>query len=160
MRSRLQALRRMATLYGIVEEMHSAELRRMSAAVHEVRQAIGTQAEMVQAAERDDRKAIDVGDRMGSTIAEVQRQSAGLKQRRLDPIRVQREELSEAARAQYFASRMKTEQMTSLVESLRAQLTAEEEKVIQAASDDRFLARRRWNDARNSTRVDTRMKNS
>ena len=41
MQTRLKTLQRLVSLYAAVEEMHSTELQRMTAAVREAQQAIG-----------------------------------------------------------------------------------------------------------------------
>jgi hypothetical protein len=160
MRTRLATLKRLVTLYGVVEEMHSAELQRMMAAVREAQQAIGVQQEVVRSAGVDGRDALIVGDSMGRTMAEILRETAGWKRRRLEDIRLEREGLSDAAREQYVASRLKSEQMKRVVEGVTERMEIEEGRRMQAASDDRFLARRRWTDARDELRVDAQMKAS
>ena len=49
MRSRLETLRRLASLYGSIESLQSAELQRRSAAVQEAEQSIGFQQAVVRA---------------------------------------------------------------------------------------------------------------
>jgi hypothetical protein len=149
---RLQTLKRLMTLYGVVEEMHSLELQRMTAAVQEAQQAIEVQQQVARSARFGGRDALMADDRMGWEIAETQRESAGWKRRRLEQMRLEREVLSDAAREQYLASRIKSEQMKRLAESVSAQAGIEEGRRVQAASDDRFLARRRWNDTRERIR--------
>jgi hypothetical protein len=160
MRPRLQKLRRLVALYGVVEEMHSAELERMTAAVREAQQAIGVQQHVARSAHFDGRDALRIEDRMGWEIAEAQRESAGWKRRRLEQIRSQREELSDAAREQYMASRLKSEQMKRLEEGFAARVDLEETRRLQASSDDRFLARRRWSDNRDRMQRDRRVNSS
>jgi len=143
---RLQTLKRLVTLYGVVEEMHSVELQRMTAAVREAQQAIGVQQQVARSARFDGRDALMAEDRMGWEIAETQAESAGWKRRRLEQIRSEREVLSDAAREQYVASRLKSEQMKRLATGLAVKAEIEEGRRVQAASDDRFLARRRWSD--------------
>jgi len=65
--------------------------------------------------------------------------------------------LSDAAREQYVTSRMKSEQMKCVAEGVVAQIETEEARRTQATSDDRFLARRRWDEARYRPRVDQRI---
>jgi hypothetical protein len=154
MRPRLQTLKRLVTLYGVVEEMHAVELQRMTAAVREARQAIGVQQQVARSARVDGREALMTGDRMGWEMAETHREGAGWRRRLLEQIRSEREMLSDAAREQYVASRLKSEQMKRLAEGLAARAEIEEGRRVQAASDDRFLARRRWSDARDGIRED------
>jgi hypothetical protein len=143
MRPRLQTLKRLVTLYGVVEEMHSAELQRMTAAVREAQQAIEIQQQVSRSARFDGRDALMVDDRMGWEIAETQAASAGGKRRRLEQIRSERQVASDAARERYVASRLKSEQMKRLSQGVAVKAEIEEGRRVQAASDDRFLARRR-----------------
>lgn len=158
MRARLATLKRLVNLYGVVEEMHSVELQRTTAAVREADQAIGVQHEVARLARFHGRDALTAGDRMGWTMAETLRETAGRKRRRLDEIRLEREGLSDAAREQYVASRLKNEQMKRVVDRVAERIEMEEERRTQAVSDDRFLARRRWKDARDERRADAQMK--
>ena len=50
MQPRLETLRRLVALYAAVEEMHSTELQRMTAAVRETQQAIGIEREVARSA--------------------------------------------------------------------------------------------------------------
>jgi hypothetical protein len=143
MTQRLQTLKRLVTLYGIVEEMRSLGLQRTTAAVHEAEQAMTVQQRMAQSARLSGRDALSAGDRMSWTVSEIQQESAGWKRRRLEQVRLEREVLREAARQEYVASRLKSEQMKRVTEGIVAQVAFEEERRLQAALDDRFLARRR-----------------
>jgi hypothetical protein len=149
---RLQTLKRLVTLYGVVEEMHSAELQRTAAAVHEAQQAIGVQQRVARSARFDGRDALIADNRMGWEIAETQAESAGWKRRRLEQIRLEREVLKDAAREQYVASHLKSEQMQRLAQDVAVKAEIEDGRRMQAASDDRFLARRQWNDAQDRMR--------
>jgi hypothetical protein len=151
---RLQTLKRLVALYGVVEEVHSVELQRTTSAVREVQQAIGVQQGVAQSARFDGRDALIAEDRMGWEMADTRWESAGWKRRRLDQIRLEREALSDAARAQYVESRLKSEQMKRLADGIAALAEIEEGRRAQAASDDRFLARRRWSDTRDEIRED------
>jgi hypothetical protein len=153
MRPRLKTLQRLATLYAVVEEMHAIELQRMTAAVREAHQAIGVEQEVAQSARTDGRGALLSEDRVGWMMAESQQETAVWRRRRLELLRVEREELNDAAREQYVASRIRREQMKHVLEDIAAQLDTEEGRRTQAASDDRFLARRRWTDAQEKLRV-------
>lgn len=160
MRPRLETLKRLKDLYGVIEDMHSVELQRMTAAVREAQEEIGVQQEAAQSARLDGRKALTAGDRMGWTMSEALRETASWKRRRLEAIRLEREGLSESAKEQYVASRLKSEQMRRVVARASEQMEIEEGRKKQAASDDRFLARRRWTDARDELRADAQMKAS
>lgn len=160
MRGRLETWKRLVALYGVVEEMRSAELQRMTAAVREAQQAIGVQRDVVQSARVDGREALTAGDRMGWSMAETLQATAEWKSCRLEDIRLEREGLSNVAREQYVASRLRSEQMKRAAEHVAEQIETEEGRRMQASSDDRFLARRRWTDARDEYREDDQMKAS
>ena len=158
MQTRLETLQRLAALYSAVEEMHSVELQRMTAAVRETQQAIGVVEEIAQSARVDGRTALRGGDRAYWMMAETRQETAAWRRRGLEQIRVEREELNDAAREQYVASRLKREQIKRVLDDIAARLEVEEGRKMQAASDDRFLARRRWTDARKTTRNGRQMK--
>jgi hypothetical protein len=160
MQSKLETLQRLVTLYAAVEEMHSTELQRMTAAVREAQQVIRAEQEVARAARLDGRGALLTGDRMSWTMAETQQETSAWRRRGLEQIRLEREELSEAAREQYVASRLKREQIRRVFDDIAARLEIEEGRRLQAASDDRFLGRRRWTDAREKTRDKQQMKAS
>jgi len=148
MLSRLAMLKRLMGIYAVVEDMHSAELQRTAAAVREVRDAIGNQRVVARSARVDHRDALEAGDGLGRKMAEALCEAANLKRQRLEPIHVERESFRDAASRQYAASRLKSEQMQRMVTRAAEQAAIEEERKMQAASDDRFLARRCWKDAR------------
>lgn len=156
MQPRLQTLVRLVTLYAAAEEMHLAELQRIKAAVREAQQAIRVEQEVVRSARVDIREALLEGDRVSWTMAETQQEAAASRRRVLEQIRAGREELSDAAREQYVASRLKREQIKRVFDDIVARTEIEERRRLQAASDDRFLARRRWTDAQEKTRDDSR----
>ena len=97
-----------------------------------------------------------VEDRLGWAAAETQQMSAGTNRRRLDQMHGERKALSDAATEVYIASRLQSEQMKRVVEGMTSQVETERERRLQAVSDDRFLARRRWSDSRERVLVDRR----
>ena len=66
---RLEALHRLATLYAAVEEMHSIELQRMTAAVREAQDAIDITRQVAESARISGRSALSNGDRMDRMTA-------------------------------------------------------------------------------------------
>jgi hypothetical protein len=147
MRSRLETLRRLVTLYSAVEEIHSTELQRRAAAVGEAQGALGLERENAQLARAESRGALLIEDGTGWKVAETQQETAMGRQKRLEQIYLERQRVSTAAREQYVASRLRREQMERVLGDIAAQTEAEEGRRTQAASDDRFLARSRWTDA-------------
>jgi hypothetical protein len=160
MQTRLETLQRLVTLYAAVEEMHSTELQRMTAAVHETQQAIGVEQKIARSAWKHGRAGLLEGDRVSWLMTEIQQETAAWRRRKLEQIHLEREELNEAAREQYVASRLKREQIKRVFDDIAARMEIEEERRTQAASDDRFLARRRWTDARKKMRDEQQMKTS
>jgi hypothetical protein len=152
MQARLKALQRLVTLYAAVEDMHSIELQRRTAAVRETQQAIGVEQEVVRSARIDGRGALLTGDSVGRMMAETQQETAAWRREGLERIRQEREELSDAAREQYVASRLRREQIRRVFDDIAARVEVEGGRRMQAASDDRFLARRRWTDTREKMR--------
>jgi hypothetical protein len=148
MQTRLETLQRLVTLYAAVEEMHSAELQRMTAAVREAQHAIGVEREFARSARIDGRGALLTGDRVSWMMAETQQEAAAWRRQGLEQIRLEREEQNEAAREQYVASRLRREQIKRVCDDIAVRLEIDEGRRTQTASDDRFLARRRWTDAR------------
>jgi len=148
MRQRLETLRRLMGLYAVVEEMHLTELQRMTAAVRETEQAIVNEQDVAKSARIDGRGALTMGDRMDWMMAETQQEMAGWRRQRLEQVRQEREQSNDAARQQYMASRLKREQMKCVFDEIAARIDIEEGRRKQATSDDRFLARCLWADAK------------
>ena len=145
------------SLYGEIEEMHSAELQRAMAAVHEADEAIDEQKKMVRSSNVLGRGALIAGDRIEQAAAQTQWEIAEWKQQRLQQVRLDREKLSDEARKRYSASRLRSEQIQQVVEDAIAEVVVKRERQMQAGTDDRFLARRRWSDAREELRAKSEM---
>ena len=156
MQSRLKRLKRIGVLYGVVERMHSVELQRATSAVRETELAIKAQRTVVGAAGRDGRKALAMEDRIGWSVAERQREIAEWNGVRLGEIRLKREELSRVAREQYATSRLKSEQMTQVVDGVSARVEMEAGRRAQSLTDDRFLSRKIWMQSQDKARQENR----
>jgi hypothetical protein len=148
MQQRLETLRRLVNLHAVVEEMHSTDLQRMTAAVREAEQAIVGELEVAASARMDGREALIAEDREGWLMSEIQQETAGWRRLRLEQVRLQREQLNDEVLQQYVASRLKREQMKRVFDEIATRTEFEEERRTQAASDDRFLGRRSWIDAK------------
>jgi hypothetical protein len=160
MSTRLETLQRLMNLYAAVEQMHSTELQRLTTAVREAQQAIAVEQSAAQVARIDGRKALTEGDRVGWMMSETQQETAGWRRQKLEEIRVDRQELSDAVREQYVASRLKKEQMKRVFQEMEARVQMEEGRRVQSSSDDLFLSRRRWTDAKEKTEEREQMKAS
>jgi hypothetical protein len=158
MQPRLDTLRRLMTLYSAVEEMHAAEMERMMSALRDTHQAICIEQQMAMSVRVESQGALVTGDSLAWRISETRQDRVGRRQKQLEQIRVERDELNDAAREQYVASRLKREQMDRLLGDIATRMEAEEGRRSQAASDDRFLARRRWTDARDQIRSEEEMR--
>lgn len=156
MRQRLGMLCRIATLYGVMEEMRRSELEGTVAAVREAEEAIAVQRSAVLSARLDGREALAAGDRLGWMAADKRREVAGRRSLGLEEVRVKRETASEVARQQYLASRIESEQMKRVRDSVARTVEIYESRRMQAIVDDRFLSRRLWMDAQ----ADSRMRES
>jgi hypothetical protein len=132
----------------------------MASAVRETQQAIEIEQEVARSARMDGRGALLAEDRVSWMVAETQQETAAWRRRGLEQIRLEREELNEAAREQYVASRLKREQIKRVFDDIAVRMEIEEGRRLQADSDNRFLARRRWTDARERMRDNQRMKAS
>ena len=153
MRTRLEPLKRLKTLYETVEGMHAAELQRAAAALDEADSAVDTELRAALSARHEGHEALSLGDRVGWAAADARRGAAGWKRQRLEVVRSERARANEAAKEQYLASRMKAEQMQRLSAGVAEQIAVGEEKKSQAATDDRFLARKKWRSKRGSQRM-------
>jgi ribosomal protein S1 len=151
-------LRRLVDLYAVVEEIHSTELQRMTAAVRETELAIVAEQHLAKSTRIDGRDALAIGDRVGWMMYETQQKTAAWRLQRIEQIRQEREQTNDAARQQYMASRLKREQMKQMFDEISARIKIAEGRQTQAASDDRFAARRRWTDVKKKMRADREMK--
>lgn len=152
MQQRLKTLRRIKSLYAAVEEIESINLKQKTAALIEAQYALATEKETLWSNYVKRREALRVGDSAGRTLAETQCEITQLRRQLLDKIRQNRERLTEAAREQHVASRLKAEQMNKVVNDIEMTVEVDKERKLQAALDDGFLARRRWTDAREQLR--------
>jgi hypothetical protein len=145
---RLQSLKRLVALYGAVEVLHSTELQRITAAVREAQQSVSREQTIEMSARKDGHAALCSSDRIGWKMADTQQEAAASRRDLFEQMRRDRIVLRDAAMEQYVASRLKREQIKRLQDDIVRGIAAEQSRHVQAASDDRFLARRRWTDAR------------
>ena len=144
MRQRLGMLRKIANLYGVMEEMRRSELERAVSAMREVEEALAVQRSAVLCARLDGRAALEDGDRLGWMTADKRREVAGWRRIRLEEELVKREAASAAARQRYLSSRIESEQMKRLRDDAAQMVEIDEGRRMQAIVDDRFLSRRSW----------------
>ena len=150
MQGQLKALRRLARLYDMVERTHAGALERCATEVREAEQAIESQHAAIRSAAFEGRAALVLDDRMGWSLAELQRELAGWRRESLEHIRAQREVARVSAQEHYVASRIKSEQMRCVMNDVAERAAIEGGRRSQAESDDRYLSRRSWVEARAS----------
>lgn len=136
------ALRRLGAVYGLIEEIHSIEARMATAEVGEVEMAIHAEADILHLACLKEREAIFAQDSLGRSAMTAREEVAIRKKGQLEPILERRRETRESAQARHIASRLWSERMQSLIDGEAERIAVLQEKRAQAASDDRFLARR------------------
>ncbi len=146
MNRKLAILKRIVTLYGLTEEMHSVALRVTAASVQEAENAIAQQTGRACEAASAAREALGAGDRQQWVLAGAQRELSELRWIELERIRHLREIARDQAQDEYAASRIKSEQLKAVVEQSEAAETVISGRRAQATTDDRFLSRLLWND--------------
>ncbi len=139
MSDRVRGLQRLADLYGMVERMHSVDLRVASDSVTESVQALDRRRRVESEQLERGRSALEDGDREEWTMAESQAELAQAQAERVDRLRQAREILRESALDAYRASRLRMEQMQQLVRSVRDREATVARRRFQAALDDRHL---------------------
>jgi hypothetical protein len=144
MRERKTMLKRLATLYGLVQDAKLAEMRCAVVLLAEVEEAIATQESMLWMANAFGRDALEQGDRFGWRQAGTNATLAVWNSEQLEVIREERDAVSETAKQQYRASRVQARQISKLLENETRQAELIEGRQTQAFADDRFLSRRRW----------------
>jgi hypothetical protein len=154
MRIRLKALRRLVSVYAAIEEMHSIESQRTEAAIRETQLAIAREQQAAHFIREDSCRALLDGDNDRRILAEAQNDAATWRRQALEQTRLERERLNVAAREQYVASRLKSEQVDRIFRDMAAHVEIEEGRRTPALSDDRFLTRRRWNETQRKVRGD------
>ena len=108
MQERRRTLKRLSTLYAVVEEARSVEMRRRLALLDEAEQAIAAQETMIWNAQEAGRGALQHSDLLGWKQAGAQAALAAWSSERLELIREERSELYETAKEQYRASRVQS----------------------------------------------------
>jgi hypothetical protein len=147
MAGRPTTLHRLAELYKTMEALRSSELQRAQAMVWEVEQEIAAQLAVRCRTAADGRSALEQADDLGWRSAGAHAVMTERRVQALDSIRVARESVRDAATEIYRARRVKSEQMSQLLEDSLCEASIVEGRRIQAESDDRHLSRRRWSEA-------------
>jgi hypothetical protein len=148
MKHRLAVLKKIEAVYSLVEELDSIALRQATAKMHEADAAIREQLVHMRAARNTAHAALGSGNRENWALAEVQRTLADETRQRLESLKVQRAVAVAEARVLHQASRMRREQVKSVVEGSMNTEKVLEGRQTQAIADDRFLSRMHWNKLR------------
>jgi len=146
-------IRRLASLYGMMEQVRSLERRVAANSVDEA-----ACAGVIQTAIRDShatggREALAAGNPELWSIAAKSREMAEDRIVRLAKVRMEREVALQQAVHVHRESRLKMEQMERLLERARVATATEDGRREQAVADDRFSSRLAWArgvEARNS----------
>jgi hypothetical protein len=142
--SRTTSLRRIAKLYGVVEEMHSVALRQATGMVHEAEGAIRMELRTAASAAGAGRMALSAGEREEWLFAHAEGEISTVRAKLFEGLKETRVEVELAARTEFLASRIKTEQIKQVVTQMAERAAIEEGRRTQAASDDRHAGRRAW----------------
>lgn len=156
MLARTKRLRRLATLYGIVEELRSLERDRAALAVFTTEQAVVEQAGVASQALQRGRQALSVADRQDALLHEAEREVARFNTERLSAQQKEYERIEQEAAEQHRLALLQQDQMETLLRGMRARLAELQGRREQAIADDRFSARAHWL----ANRAARRLKNS
>ena len=137
-------LGRVALLYGQVERVRLAELHEAALAVAEAERLRAAGEAACLKSRGEGRAALARGEGMAWRLAEGAAEAAELTVERAAAWRQEREAARVGAGEAYRASRLRTEQVTRVVEALRDAEAVLEGRREQAANDDRYGARLCW----------------
>jgi hypothetical protein len=139
-----KGLKRIASVYKLVEQIRSLELKMAADRALEVERAERMAADSLELQESFARTGLIIGDREQWAAGEVMRSASAARLQSLREVRRQREGVRIAAETAYRLSRVESSQ----VETAAARSAAVEEldraRRAQQAADDRFLSRREW----------------
>jgi hypothetical protein len=146
-----RGLRRIAKLYGMVEEVRALQARASAAAVFEVERAVERLKEAEQEGIEMGRAGLERGSRVEAVSANASAVNDRERYKLLARLKVERQLAYEAAVELHRESRVELRQIEGLVERTRLKEDAETERRAQLASDDRFLSLREWMRARQAS---------
>lgn len=136
---RMEVLKRLGAVYGLVEEIHSIEARKAQAELSEAENALHLELRTLQAAWVGEKEALGNEDLMSRSSMMAQGVVANQKKGQIEPLLESRKETREAAKARQRESQISSEQMKSLIERESERVAMQRERRDQATSDDRFL---------------------
>lgn len=134
-------LKRIAAVYGLVEQMRAAELRGAAWAVEEVDVAL--RREEAELRRKGGGGMFVEGGGVDRAVGATSRDYAEARVELLEEMKAEREDILDAAARVHRESRVRTEQVTSVISRVAKAAEAEEGRRTQGAADDRF-AGQRW----------------
>jgi hypothetical protein len=139
-----KGLAKVAMLYGQVERVRLVELQEAAAAVAEA-EHLRAAAEARGAAHRSEgRAALLQGEGLAWRLAESAGDATEVLRERALLLMAERDVLRTAAGEAYRSSRLRTEQVTRVVEAIAQAQAVVDARREQAATDDRYAARLCW----------------
>ena len=144
MRTRLKALGRLAALCEIVEHANGVTLDQSRGALHEVESTIREKALVASRLMTSSEESLRAGELREWQLDRSQIEFSQWNRQALKDLRMRREATMREAAEVYQASRMRLEQIESVLHEVRASVALEEERTEQRAADDRYLSRQRW----------------
>jgi hypothetical protein len=142
--TRVQTLKRLQALYGVLTDMHGMALEQAAAGVREAEGGIEAQRAMARQSSAVSLAALAAGNKTGWMIYEKQRVFTERAAMELLALRAEREHAFAAAAEVYRENRLQLEQMRSVLREIQTRREREQARREQRESDDRFLSRRRW----------------
>lgn len=144
MHARPDTLRRLAVLYGLVQEMRSIELDRATHTVRLAESAIDVQAGLAAEAQRYGHRALERSERSEALLHESAREVARWNTERLEGLHQEFEAIKQSAAELYRSAHLQQDQMKAIVKGLRTRAERERSRRDQAIADDRHGARTHW----------------
>jgi hypothetical protein len=142
MSERTRRLERLLGIRHLVEDLDRRTLAIASAAVLEVKAALGAQAASLSEAGEAARVSLDGGDRREWLLADAQAEVARWNQASLKLLLQAREAVIPPAMERFLGSRQEHEQLQFLVGAARQAERLDEDHKTQTIADDWFLRRR------------------
>ncbi len=137
-------MRRLAAVYSMVERLRSVEARVAAGILADADGRCRSEQLACATEVERGRTALSCGDSAGWLIAEAERRATDT---RLDRLLVHRAQCAadyQIAHEEYQSSRLQAEQVSRVVERTREMHEREEERRVQAESDDRYAGRLCW----------------
>lgn len=139
---------RLASLYGMMEQIRSVELRAATIAVEDAACSTTIALTLRESQIASAREAMATGRREEWQISETARVAVEARIDQLAKTRTDRENARAEAHQIHRQSRLDMEQMERVVAQARVQVAIEVTRRTQAESDDRFASRRAWSRTR------------